>query len=120
MEVGSKATAKPLRPASKRLSFRIAARPVPIAISAGVLAFAAWFGFGERGLWERHKLAQRFESQAEQLAQLEAEKTVLQAYLNELKAGDEHALEQAAREQHLAAANETIYDINVEPTPVAK
>lgn len=120
MEVKQNTSEKVLRPEGGPRSFRSWIRPAPIAISVGVLAFAAWFTFAERGLWERHRLSGRFDEQALQIARLETEKAALQRYYDALDAGDPHALERAAREQHLAAANEKIYDIKIEPAAEKK
>jgi len=89
-------------------------RPVPILSIVAVLAVGSWFALGEEGLWVSYKLRQTRAQQAAQIRQLEARKKELADYLTALKAGDEVALERAARSLKLAAPNETIYDIKVE------
>lgn len=91
------------------------ARPIPIAIVVAVIGGGLLFTFGESGLWDSYRLRQTRDAQAEQIRQLEAQKKQLSEYLTALKAGDDVALERAARNLKLAAPNETIYDIKIEP-----
>jgi cell division protein FtsB len=90
-------------------------RPLPIAIVLAVIGGGSLFTFGDGGVWDSCKLRKTSYAQAEQIRQLEAQKKQLADYLTALKSGDEVALERAARELKLAASNETIYDIKVEP-----
>ncbi|HEY3296972.1 MAG TPA: septum formation initiator family protein [bacterium] len=91
-------------------------RPIPILVMVAVIGVTAWFSAGKEGLWASYKLFQTREQQMKQIRQLEARKKQLAEYLAALKAGDEVAMERAARELNLAASNETIYNIQVEPT----
>lgn len=118
--MNSRSSEKPLQPKGKAIAFRRYVRPLPLTVTVGVLAFCVWFVFGERGLWERHKLALRYDRQAEQIARLETEKAALETYHDQLAAGDEQALERAAREQNFAAPNETVFDIKVDTVTAAK
>lgn len=92
-------------------------RPVPVAALLAALVFAGWFAFGESGLWDMHHLRQRKREQAERIRRLEVQKRELAAYLEALNARDERALERAAREHGMVAANETIFALRVEPDP---
>jgi cell division protein FtsB len=87
--------------------------PVPVAMGVALLVFAAWFVFGEAGLWNRHQFRQQRDKQAEEIEFLEAQKKQLTTQLTALKAKDELALETAARNLGLVAQDETIYEIKV-------
>ena len=90
-------------------------RPVPLLIIAGVLCFSGWFVFGTGGLWDSYQLRERYLRQQAEIADLQAKKEWLAKQLADLKANDELALEQAARNYGLVASEETIYEIKVEP-----
>jgi cell division protein FtsB len=90
-------------------------KPIPIIAMLAVIGFGLWFSLGESGLWNAYQLRKTRAAQAEQIRELEARKKELADYLAALKAGDDVTMERAARERNLAAPNETIYDIKVEP-----
>jgi cell division protein FtsB len=91
-------------------------RPLPIVAVVFAIALAAWFVLGQDGLWNSWKVRRNLRAQAAQIAELEAKKLELQKYLASLKAGDDLALERAAREHGLVASNETIYEVKVDST----
>jgi cell division protein FtsB len=90
-------------------------RPLPIVTMAGTLTFCAWFAFGPGGLWDNYQLQKQKRDQAAQIRLLEDRRQMLQKYLDDLRAGDELAMERAAREHGLVGPGETIYNIQVEP-----
>ena len=90
-------------------------RPIPILATVSFAVVLSWYAFGKDGLWHSYQLRKTRSAQAEQLHQLELRKKQLSEYLAALKAGDEVALERAARDLKLAAPGETVYDIQVEP-----
>ncbi len=104
---------QPFRPKKRPRSFRNLWRPKIIIGSTLAVLASVWFVFGEAGIWDSHKMSNQFEVQAEQIAQLEAEKKHLEGYLEALKKGDETALENAARDYSLVAPGERIYEIQV-------
>jgi cell division protein FtsB len=90
------------------------ARPLPILLLLASLALVGWYCFGTSGLWDMRRLALQRARQAEQIRELEAQKKQLADYLIALKAGDEAALERAAREKGFVGPTETIYNLKVE------
>ncbi len=89
-------------------------RPWFIGLVCTVVA-GTWFVFGKSGVWASHELRQQKIAQMKEIYRLEEQKRVLQQYLNSLKAGDELALERAARDRGFVAPGETLYDIRIEP-----
>ncbi|MBI5060107.1 septum formation initiator family protein [candidate division KSB1 bacterium] len=107
-----------MRPRGGPRNYRRFLKPGPIVVASGLIAFAAWFVYGRDGLWERHKLAVRYELQAAQIAGLQQEKVELERYLSDLTAKEPAAMEQAARNYHMVAPGELIYEVKVqEPQP---
>ena len=104
-----------LRPRGGPRNFRRYLKPGPIVLSCATLAFAAWFTFGRDGLWARHQLALRYDLQAQQLAELQREKADLERYLADLTAHNSAAMEQAARNYHMVAPGELIYEVKLDP-----
>jgi cell division protein FtsB len=79
------------------------------------LLFAAWFVFGQDGLWKSRQLRQRKLAQERRILQLKEQRRQLKEYLDALQRGDELAMQRAAREHGFVAPDETIYDVKVEP-----
>jgi len=98
------------RPTKRFILFR----PFMIAALCTVIA-GTWFVFGKTGVWASHRLRVQKQAQLAEIEQLEEHKQALQKYLAALRAGDELALEKAARDRGFVAPNETIYSIRIEP-----
>jgi cell division protein FtsB len=85
-----------------------------ITAATFTLLFAAWFVFGQDGLWKSRQLRQKKLVQERQILQLKEQRQQLEAYLHALQNGDELAMQRAAREHGFVAPDETIYDVKVE------
>jgi cell division protein FtsB len=91
-------------------------KPIPLLATAVILGGAAWFVIGPNGIWDACRLRKEKWAQRDQIARLEAQKQSLQTYYTALKSGDDVALERAAREHGLVAANEFIYEVKIDST----
>jgi cell division protein FtsB len=89
-------------------------RPILMLLIVGGVGFSTWFVFGNGGLWSSYHLRSEKLAQAEKIRQLELKEKKLAEYLSALRAGNELAMERAARDHGLVATNETIYDIKVD------
>ena len=81
---------------------------------ATFLGIAVWMVFGEGGFWDSSRLNKVRSRQAAKIELLEARKAKVREYLAQLEAGDEFAMETAARRYGLVASDETIYQIKIE------
>jgi cell division protein FtsB len=107
-----------LRPPGGPRRYRWYLKPGPIVLACAALAVVGWFVYGRDGLWERHKLMQRYDLQAEQIVGLKQQKAELEQYLAALAAKQPAAMEKAARKYHMVAPGEMIYEVKVEqPRP---
>jgi cell division protein FtsB len=101
----------PVRPTKRRWLL-----PLILGGSVLFLAGASWFVFSDGGLYQGWDLQKRKAEQDREVQRLTEQKEELLAYLNALKAGDELALQRAAREKGLLAPDETVYNVKVDVT----